>query len=96
MASLLHPIKISNLLYCVIKMKPIIFAGLEMKWEEEKRDLPPNSNMVRLLRCDTETHSRQRDTALKVLSCMPSHRSHHELLARSGNSTQDLINISAV
>lgn len=71
-------------------MKPIIFAGLEMKWEEE------NSNMVRLLRCDTETHSRQRDTALKVLSRMPSHRSHHELLARSGNSTQDLINISPV
>lgn len=74
-------------------MKPIIFGGREMKWEE-KRDLPQNSSMVRLLRYDIETHCRQRNTALKVLSCMPSNRSHPELLARSGNSTQDLINIS--
>lgn len=63
---------------------------------KEEKDLPPDSNMVRLLRCDTETHSGQRNTALRVLSCVPSSRSHHELLAGSGNSTQDLINISPV
>lgn len=56
----------------------------------------PKQNMVRLLRCDAETHSRQRNVALKALSCMPLNRSHHELLARSGKSTQDLINISPV
>lgn len=77
-------------------MKPIIFGGPDVKWGERKRDLLPNSNMVRLLRRDTETHGRQSSMALKALSCMPSNRSHHELLAGSGKSTQDLINISPV
>jgi len=76
-------------------MKPTTFGGLEMK-RGEKRYLPLNSNTVRLLRCDTGIHSRQRNRALKGLSCMPLNHSHHELLARSGNSTQDLINISPV
>lgn len=63
---------------------------------EEKRDVLINSNTVKLLRCDTEPHSQQRNSALEEHSCMPLNHSHHELLAGNGNSTQDLINTSPV